>query len=59
MKDILGMMAQVGRLGQNSAKFGKSWFVTATQLNLRVRTASGVKKKIVNEVSRKCGIRVK
>jgi len=49
------MMAQVGRLKQHSTKFGQSWFVTATQLKCRMWNASGVKKKVVSEVLRKCG----
>jgi hypothetical protein len=56
MKDILEMMVQVGRLGQHSAKFGQSRFVTATQLKHRVQTASGVKKKAVSEDLRKYGV---
>ena len=56
MKDKLEIMAQVGRLEQDSTKFGQSQFVTATQLKCRVWNASGVKKKTVSEVLRKCGV---
>ena len=52
------MTTKVGRLQQHSTKFGQSRFVTATQLRCRVRTASGVKKKVVSEVLRKYGVRV-
>jgi len=54
VKDILEMMGQVGRLEQHSTKFGQSQFMTATQLKCRMRTVSGVKKKVVSEVLRKC-----
>jgi len=49
-------MAQVSRLAQHSTKFGQSRFMTATQLKCRKWTASGVKKKVVNEVLRKYGV---
>jgi len=59
VKNVLEMMAQVSRLEQHSTKFGQSQFVTATQLKWRMWTASGVKKKVVSEVLRKYGVRVK
>jgi len=40
-------MALVGRLKQNSTKFGQSRFVTGTQLKCHVLTAIGVKKKLL------------
>jgi len=58
MKDILEMMAQVGRLQQHTTKFGQSRFVTAMQPKCRVWTVIGVKKKAVSEVMRKYGVRV-
>ena len=58
MKDILEMMMQVGRLEQRSTKIGQFRFVM-TQLECRVWTASGMKKKVVSEVLRKYGVRVK
>ena len=56
MKDILEMMAQVGRLQQHSTKFGQSRFVTVTQPKCGVWTLIGVKKKAVSEVLRKYGV---
>jgi hypothetical protein len=56
MKDKLEMMAQVGRLEQHSTKFGQSQFMTATQLKCRMLNVSGVNKKVVSEVLRKCDV---
>jgi hypothetical protein len=49
-------MAQVGRLKQHQTKFGQSRFVTATQLECHVWTASGVEMKFVSEVLKKYGV---
>jgi len=46
-------MAKVGRLQENSTKGFQSRFVIATELNCRMRTACGVKKKVISEVLRK------
>ena len=59
MKDILEMMANVGRVEHHSTK---GWAVSVRDNNAakmsRV-TASGVKKKVVSEVLRKYGVCVK
>jgi len=48
------MMALVGRLKQNTTKFGQSWFVTGTQLN-----CDWCEEKVGSEVLRKYGVRLK
>jgi hypothetical protein len=55
-KYTLKMMAQFGRLWQNSTKICQPRFVRAAQLKYRVWTASCVKKKSVSEVLRKWGV---
>jgi hypothetical protein len=52
-------MAQVDRIRQHSTKFGQSWLVTATQLKYHVRIACGEEKKVVSEVLRQYGVRMK
>ena len=53
MKHILETMMQVSRTEQHSTEVGLSWFVTVTQPECCVWTASGVKRNILSEVWQK------